>query len=106
MIRMMATFGDHSGDQNFSPNFSTIHGLPLIDNHPSRQDHNFNSLLFGSHLLDDNNNNSNARHLLECYQMIEWTKEIPYYSKLPMDDRVALLKSAWNELLIAAFSHR
>lgn len=59
-------------------------------------------------MIDDNNNNSNlnTRHLLECYQMIEWAKEIPYFSKLPLDDRIALLKSGWNELLIVQFSHR
>jgi hypothetical protein len=47
-------------------------------------------------MIDDNNNsnqNLNARLLLECYQMIEWAKEIPYFSKLPLEDRIALLKS-------------
>lgn len=69
-------------------------------------EHNFNSILFGNNSVINENNNLNARHLLECYQMIEWSKEIPYFSKLTLDDRIALLKAGWNELIIAAFSHR
>jgi hypothetical protein len=61
----------------------------------------------GGTITDDNNNSTNAsRHLIECYQMIEWCKEIPHFSTLPLDDQIALLKTGWNELLIAAFSHR
>lgn len=61
----------------------------------------------GGTITDDNNNSTNAsRHLVECYQMIEWAKEIPHFSTLPLDDQIALLKTGWNELLIAAFSHR
>lgn len=71
-----------------------------------QQDHNFNSVIFGNNMIDDNNSSLHTRHLLECYQIIEWSKEIPYFSKLPIEDRIALLKSSWNELLIAAFSHR
>lgn len=64
----------------------------------------FNSNQF-CNLIDDNNNLS-TKYLVECYQMIEWSKEIPYFSKLPIEDRIALLKSGWNELIISAFSHR
>lgn len=63
--------------------------------------------LMGGNLTDDNNNSTNAgRHLIECYQIIEWAKEIPHFLQLSLDDQIALLKSGWNELLIAAFSHR
>lgn len=35
-----------------------------------------------------------------------WAKHIPHFTSLPVDDQVRLLKAGWNELLIAAFSHR
>lgn len=42
----------------------------------------------------------------QLYQLVEWAKRIPNFSDLPLDDRIVLLKAGWNELLIAAFSHR
>lgn len=39
-------------------------------------------------------------------QLIEWAKHIPHFTDLPVEDQVVLLKAGWNELLIAAFSHR
>ncbi|KAI1305270.1 Retinoic acid receptor RXR-alpha [Halotydeus destructor] len=42
----------------------------------------------------------------QMYQLVEWAKHIPHFTELPVDDQVALLKSGWNELLIAGFSHR
>ncbi|XP_019643399.1 PREDICTED: retinoic acid receptor RXR-alpha-B-like isoform X2 [Branchiostoma belcheri] len=38
--------------------------------------------------------------------LVEWAKRIPHFSDLPIDDQVILLRAGWNELLIAAFSHR
>lgn len=38
--------------------------------------------------------------------MVEWAKQIPHFTSLPLEDQVILLRSGWNELLIAAFSHR
>nr|ACO44670.1 retinoid X receptor isoform 3 [Crangon crangon] len=43
------------------------------------------------------------RHLV---QLVEWAKHIPHFTDLPVQDQVVLLKAGWNELLIAAFSHR
>ncbi|XP_068236473.1 retinoic acid receptor RXR-alpha-B-like isoform X2 [Palaemon carinicauda] len=43
------------------------------------------------------------RHLV---QLVEWAKHIPHFTDLPVEDQVVLLKAGWNELLIAAFSHR
>lgn len=40
------------------------------------------------------------------YQLVEWAKHIPHFTSLPMQDQVSLLRAGWNELLIAAFSHR
>lgn len=42
----------------------------------------------------------------QLYQLVEWAKHIPHFTELPVDDQVVLLKSGWNELLIAGFSHR
>ncbi|XP_045470767.1 retinoic acid receptor RXR-alpha-B isoform X2 [Harmonia axyridis] len=39
-------------------------------------------------------------------QLIEWVKMIPHFTSLPVCDQVLLLRSGWNELLIATFSHK
>lgn len=39
-------------------------------------------------------------------QLVEWAKHIPRFTSLPVQDQVLLLRAGWNELLIAAFSHR
>ncbi|XP_015788497.1 retinoic acid receptor RXR-alpha-B [Tetranychus urticae] len=41
----------------------------------------------------------------QLYQLIEWAKHIPHFCDLPIEDQIVLLKSGWNELLIAGFSH-
>ncbi|XP_064615940.1 retinoic acid receptor RXR-like isoform X2 [Liolophura sinensis] len=38
--------------------------------------------------------------------LVEWAKLIPHFTELLLDDQVILLRAGWNELLIAAFSHR
>ncbi|XP_076347606.1 LOW QUALITY PROTEIN: retinoic acid receptor RXR-like, partial [Tachypleus tridentatus] len=40
----------------------------------------------------------------QLYQLVNWAKHIPHFSDLPIEDQVVLLKTGWNELLIAAFS--
>ncbi|XP_052002691.1 retinoic acid receptor RXR-beta-B-like [Xyrauchen texanus] len=42
----------------------------------------------------------------QLYTLVEWAKRIPHFSELSLDDQVILLRAGWNELLIAAFSHR
>lgn len=42
----------------------------------------------------------------QLYQLVEWAKHIPHFTELPIEDQVVLLKSGWNELLIAGFSYR
>ncbi|TRY93850.1 hypothetical protein DNTS_023769 [Danionella cerebrum] len=42
----------------------------------------------------------------QLFSLVEWAKRIPHFSELPLDDQVILLRAGWNELLIAAFSHR
>ncbi|XP_015926865.1 retinoic acid receptor RXR-alpha-A isoform X2 [Parasteatoda tepidariorum] len=42
----------------------------------------------------------------QLYQLVEWAKHIPHFTQLPLEDQMKLLKAGWNELLIAAFSHR
>ncbi|XP_054282931.1 retinoic acid receptor RXR-alpha-B-like isoform X2 [Macrosteles quadrilineatus] len=42
----------------------------------------------------------------QLFQLVEWAKHIPHFTSLPLDDQVLLLRTGWNELLIAAFSHR
>ncbi|KAJ8670293.1 hypothetical protein QAD02_001552 [Eretmocerus hayati] len=38
--------------------------------------------------------------------MVEWAKRLPQFAALPLEDQSLLLRAGWNELLIAAFSHR
>jgi hypothetical protein len=42
----------------------------------------------------------------QLYQLVEWAKHIPHFAELPIEDQITLLKTGWNELLIAGFSHR
>ncbi len=42
----------------------------------------------------------------QLYQLVEWAKHIPHFTDLPVEDQMVLLKTGWNELLIAEFSHR
>ncbi|XP_053597436.1 retinoic acid receptor RXR-alpha-B isoform X2 [Microplitis mediator] len=42
----------------------------------------------------------------QLFQLVEWAKHIPHFTSLPIEDQVLLLRAGWNELLIAAFSHR
>lgn len=42
----------------------------------------------------------------QLFQLVEWAKHIPHFTSLPIQDQVLLLRAGWNELLIAAFSHR
>ncbi|XP_011699526.1 PREDICTED: retinoic acid receptor RXR-alpha-B [Wasmannia auropunctata] len=42
----------------------------------------------------------------QLFQLVVWAKHIPHFTSLPIDDQMRLLKAGWNELLIAAFSHR
>ncbi|XP_035209035.1 retinoic acid receptor RXR-alpha-B-like isoform X2 [Stegodyphus dumicola] len=42
----------------------------------------------------------------QLYQLVEWAKHIPHFNDLPLEDRTILLKSGWNELLIASFCHK
>ncbi|XP_054156489.1 retinoic acid receptor RXR-alpha-B-like isoform X1 [Oppia nitens] len=42
----------------------------------------------------------------QLYQLVEWAKHIPHFTDLPIEDQMVLLKTGWNELLIAEFSHR
>ncbi|XP_074655772.1 retinoic acid receptor RXR-alpha-B-like isoform X2 [Tubulanus polymorphus] len=42
----------------------------------------------------------------QLFTLVEWAKRIPHFADLPLDDQVILLRAGWNELLIAAFSHR
>ncbi|CAH0557271.1 unnamed protein product [Brassicogethes aeneus] len=42
----------------------------------------------------------------QLLQLVEWAKLIPHFTSLPVTDQVLLLRAGWNELLIAAFSHK
>ncbi|XP_012231276.1 retinoic acid receptor RXR-like isoform X3 [Linepithema humile] len=42
----------------------------------------------------------------QLLQIFSWARHIPHFISLPLEDQVCLLKNGWNELLIAAFSHR
>ncbi|XP_012232317.1 retinoic acid receptor RXR-alpha-B isoform X3 [Linepithema humile] len=42
----------------------------------------------------------------QLLQLVSWARHIPHFTSLPLEDQVCLLKNGWNELLIAAFSHR
>ncbi|XP_055382463.1 protein ultraspiracle isoform X2 [Condylostylus longicornis] len=42
----------------------------------------------------------------QLYQMVEYARRMPYFSKLQLDDQVLLLKAGWNELLIANVAWR
>uniref|UniRef100_A0A1I8F3U3 PPM-type phosphatase domain-containing protein n=1 Tax=Macrostomum lignano TaxID=282301 RepID=A0A1I8F3U3_9PLAT len=38
--------------------------------------------------------------------LVNWAKQLPHFCELPLEDQVVLIKSSWNELLIASFSYR
>ncbi|XP_043273386.1 retinoic acid receptor RXR-alpha-B isoform X2 [Venturia canescens] len=42
----------------------------------------------------------------QLFTLVEWAKHIPHFTSLPLEDQAMLLRAGWNELLIAAFSHR
>ncbi|CAD5121415.1 DgyrCDS9935 [Dimorphilus gyrociliatus] len=42
----------------------------------------------------------------QLFNLVEWAKRIPHFVELPIDDQVTLLRTGWNELLIASFAHR
>ena len=42
----------------------------------------------------------------EIELLFKWIKNIPYFQSLDPNDQLVLLKSGWNELLIAEFSYR
>lgn len=43
----------------------------------------------------------------EVELLFRWLRHVPYFSThLPLEDQIALLKTGWNELLIAEFSYR
>lgn len=50
------------------------------------------------------NNICQATHK-QLLDLVKWAKLIPHFTSLPVSDQVLLLRSGWNELLIAAFSH-
>lgn len=50
--------------------------------------------------------NVNQAVTRQLYQLIQWAKHIPHFVSLSLDDQVILLKTGWNELLIAGLAHR
>ncbi|XP_065203256.1 retinoic acid receptor RXR-alpha-B isoform X3 [Planococcus citri] len=56
-------------------------------------------------ILSENKNFYKATER-QLFQLVEWAKHIPHFTSLPIKDQVLLLRAGWNELLIAAFSHR
>ncbi|RXG71898.1 Retinoic acid receptor RXR [Armadillidium vulgare] len=62
------------------------------------------------HLNFDENMSDMAKYILaakkQMEQVVRWAKLIPHFTSLPLKDQMILLKTGWNELLIAAFSHR
>ena len=42
----------------------------------------------------------------QLYQLIDYARRMPHFPQLPRDDQVMLLKSSWNELLIASVAWR
>lgn len=42
----------------------------------------------------------------QLYALVDWAKRIPHFTELSIDDQLVLLKTAWNELLIAGFSYQ
>jgi hypothetical protein len=41
-----------------------------------------------------------------CGTLVDWAVAIPHFAELPTEDQLMLLKTGWNELLIASFAHR
>lgn len=42
----------------------------------------------------------------QLYQLIDYARRMPHFTQLPRDDQVMLLKSGWNELMIASVAWR
>nr|WDQ26779.1 ultraspiracle [Sogatella furcifera] len=57
-------------------------------------------------VLDDDLTNIYDAADKQLFQLVDWAKHIPHFTALPLEDQVLLLRAGWNELLIAAFSHR
>jgi hypothetical protein len=57
-----------------------------------------------SGFANDVGNHTTRRKML--HQLVAWAKHIPLFSDLKLDDQVSLIRSGWNELLIAGFAFR
>ncbi|GFR64906.1 retinoic acid receptor RXR [Elysia marginata] len=44
-----------------------------------------------------------AKHL---YELIQWTRHIPYYEKLSFKDKLTLIQNSWQEFLISSICYR
>lgn len=42
----------------------------------------------------------------EIELLFRWIRLVPYFNSLPFDDQVVLLKTGWNELMLAEISYR
>jgi len=75
-----------------SNNNATLTGDPAAD------------IRMHSGFANDVGNHTTRRQML--HQLVEWAKHVPLFSELKLDDQVALIRSGWNELLIAGFAFR
>lgn len=39
------------------------------------------------------------------YQMVDFARRLPHFGGLPAEDQVLLIRSGWNELLIASVAY-
>lgn len=42
----------------------------------------------------------------QLYQLVEYARRMPHFSQLQKEDQITLLRSGWNELLIASVAWR
>lgn len=42
----------------------------------------------------------------QLHQLIDYARRMPHFSQLPREDQVMLLRSGWNELMIASVAWR
>ena len=92
---IVSTNGNHQVDQ--APGFS--HAVLLQQLHDGE-------LRIDMKMKQERISELNSAIRQQVTLLFEWSRTVPHFSDLSIDDQVNLVKSGWNEMLIAEFAHR